>query len=405
MSRPRFTDARRLLENLVSRAEKAPGFARLLADVDDKAFGSVAQEDAFVASLEEIEWTGAVELIRRRSDGLIRLRTVRLVDVSAAYRWLGRSSASDVAASALASLRSAEAKDEGHDALLTEVHASWARGVRSFGLRPGQADALRKVLSLADALYQRALSPELRQIDIRTFSREATGDSKALKDNLGAVVAVLRRLHPEVGGDVVADPGDLVEMLGVVAMPHPLLISGRVALDGVPLPRLDFLGLPPEEAGRVTFEGEPAYVLTVENQASFVRHAREINADGRGMVLYTGGFPSRAILEAVVTFAQRTTAPAYHWGDMDVGGVRIFLHLEAALQRVDVRLTPHLMDVARLRAEGTTSSATTARRLLVPSDSAISDLAHWVVAPHRLTLEQEAIAPLAPPILLSTTNT
>ncbi|MDB5584057.1 MAG: hypothetical protein JWR80_9233, partial [Bradyrhizobium sp.] len=40
----------------------------------------------------------------------------------------------------------------------------------------------------------------------------------------------------------------------------------------------------------------PPYVLIIENFASFVRHVREIAFDDGALVIFSGGFPSRAAL-------------------------------------------------------------------------------------------------------------
>lgn len=266
--------------------------------------------------------------------------------------------------------------------------------MRVFGLRPGQSALLEKLLGLANALIERADRPDSPQVDVRTFARDACGDSKALKANMLSVLAIVRRLRPDLVSGAAVEPAETLSTWGVVAMPHPLMISGALALDGIVMPTLNFFGLPPEDVARVTLGSPPAYVLTVENQASFVRHAREVNAHGAALVIYTGGFPSRAVLRAIVDLCERADAPTFHWGDLDAGGVRIFLHLEEALSARGIGLAPHLMSADLVLAAGTDLGR--GRAVAVPSNSAIADLAPLVAGPRFLSLEQEAVAPRAP---------
>jgi len=55
---------------------------------------------------------------------------------------------------------------------------------------------------------------------------------------------------------------------------------------------------------------------------------------GANLVLLSDGFPARDVLSSMVHLVRAprtiTDAPIYHWGDIDVGGVRIAAHLEDA---------------------------------------------------------------------------
>ena len=83
------------------------------------------------------------------------------------------------------------------------------------------------------------------------------------------------------------------------------------------------------------------YLLTIENLASFQRHVREIEDDG--IVIYSAGFPSPALTH-VLNWLDNTlpdSCPCFHWGDRDIGGIRIFSHVEKSLPAH--RVLPHLM--------------------------------------------------------------
>ncbi len=137
-------------------------------------------------------------------------------------------------------------------------------------------------------------------------------------------------------------------------------------------------------------------MLTVENFTSFVRHCREVNADQRALILYSGGFPSRSALRGIVHLAVAAQAPTFHWGDIDAGGLRIFRHLEAALGKAGIALRAHLMEEALLVHA---LEQPTAARLKAGGavGSAIGELWDTMARdPAPRVLEQEALNPTAP---------
>jgi len=79
----------------------------------------------------------------------------------------------------------------------------------------------------------------------------------------------------------------------------------------------------------------------VENLASFNRHCREIDDDGA--VVFSGGFPSRAVMAAICRLDTLLpdTVPFFHWGDGDRYGHLIFEYISKSLDRT---LRMHLMD-------------------------------------------------------------
>lgn len=393
MSQRRFTDAAALLNDLLTRHETRPGAERLRARLDEAAFASVQDEADCLARLEAAERAGGVRIVHRQIDGVTRVQYVALADAAALYAYMGRAPSRDDVDTALAAHRrdaSAEIQT-----VLDEIAEAWARKVGRYGLPAGATSALEKALKLVTALESRATNPGGAEIDYRTFSRAAVSDSKALERLRGPVLRLFRRLSPN------APPADLDDVealatLGLLRLPQPFLASGPLALDGAPWPPVTYLGFPPDAVGRLTLVQPVDYVLTVENFTSFVRHAREINEGRQGLVLYSGGFPSRGALQAILHLAGVARAPTFHWGDIDPGGLQIFRYLEAALCARGVSLRPHLMTTdllgqARERAGGAKIKAGGA------ADSAIAAL--WdalAMGPGGWELEQEALDPQAP---------
>lgn len=72
-------------------------------------------------------------------------------------------------------------------------------------------------------------------------------------------------------------------------------------------------------------------VVTVENLTSFYQYVFE--GPKNHLAIYLGGYHNRVrrliLLKLWEYFADRGSSPAfYHWGDMDLGGFRIWHHLK-----------------------------------------------------------------------------
>ena len=91
-----------------------------------------------------------------------------------------------------------------------------------------------------------------------------------------------------------AKPREALRTLGLEKFAPPLLVSGHVDLDEADLSRtsLMYVGIPPKEAERIRFRQTPAYLLTIENYASFNRHIAEADPTRMGTTIYVGGYPS-----------------------------------------------------------------------------------------------------------------
>lgn len=395
MSRRVFSDVPAMLHDLLDRFEASPGAARLLAYIDEDGFTSVRDRDRFEQALDSVAATGGIQVQRRRVDGDVLIASVRLADPAPLYAHLARQPASEQTDAALASVRARDDLPEGVEPLIDEIAEAWSRGVRRFGLAPGDTRSLDRSLSLVNALALRAADAPASQLDFRTFSRHAGADSKALDRLSSTVAAIMTRLFPNLISSDQLDANELLATFGVTKMPQPLLISGPLRLGDKTLPDLGYYGFPPEEATRIQLARPVAYVLTIENYVSFVRHVRELNQDRSALIMYTGGFPARAHLGEIERLAVAADEPLFHWGDLDAGGVRIFRHLEDALARHRLVLKSHLMDAWRLREFGEPSRNKIRLNTSISPASDIYEL--WnAISETGLVLEQETIAPASP---------
>lgn len=212
-----------------------------------------------------------------------------------------------------------------------------------FGLGPDDAVLLEKLCRVLDGLA--ALREE---VPARIFSQRVLGDTKALAAVEGRLRRVLREVHPAAGE--YDDPDELLADLGLVANPQHVYVSGPVALEhegGVlDLGRFDpDVGLPAGmiPAARVV-RLEAERVVTVENLTAFYRYIAA--RPRRTLLVYLGGYHNRVRrlwLERLAGFArlQGRAVEFLHWGDIDLGGFRIFAHLR---RRTGLPLRPLLMD-------------------------------------------------------------
>lgn len=392
MSRRGFSNADQLLGTLLDRYERRPEATRLSVEIDVEGFRSVAERDAFDEELASLAGAGGIRLIQKgpRSE---RVTTgVALSDPSVVYARLGRTPSSLRVKEALERVRRNPELSPSALAVVDRVAEAWSRGVSHFGLAPGDVTSLEHCLRLTDAI--RARDGSDREVtDYRTFSRAAVGDSKALERNLRQVGQLLHLMHPGAFEDDVQIERLLTE-LGIVRMPQPLLIAGRITLAAQLIPAMPYVGIPTEVVSQIGFAERPSHLLTIENYASFIRHVREVPNAG-GVVIYSGGFPSSPVLEATLSLAASARVPTFHWGDMDLGGVRIFRHIERALAKVDVNLQPHLMSVDLLASRGTARARPGATSFEGFEGSAVAALAEEI----RLTglvHEQEDLDPTSP---------
>jgi hypothetical protein len=140
----------------------------------------------------------------------------------------------------------------------------------------------------------------------------------------------------------------------------------------------------------ISLVGPVRAILTIENFASFNRHVYEVDQDDV-VVIYTGGFPSPPILRALGHLLSQMKAPfLWHWGDIDVGGIRIMRNIE---ERLGIIARPHLMDPAFAIQFGNKQPGNMSVRKIAEANSGASDLAAFLSEKSTYHLEQELVDP------------
>ena len=198
--------------------------------------------------------------------------------------------------------------------------------------------ALRACMALAGGI-----SPEWE----RVISERLFNDSKVLCRIRPHVVAVLVRADPRWDGVPIEEASDLLEAYGVRRKPGLIRCAGAGILNvgGRIYSLEDFVPvahLPEAWADSwidAMLQSEVRIITTVENEYPFFSYVEQlggsVGAGKRGeLVIYTAGFPTPSLVATLVRLAERAPNIQFrHWGDADVGGLRIWWLLRRRLQR------------------------------------------------------------------------
>jgi hypothetical protein len=165
----------------------------------------------------------------------------------------------------------------------------------------------------------------------RVLSVQVFGDSKRLEALRGKVILVLRRFNAAKA--VLIDDDDALLRANLLErtpeyVPCAGLLVLRVEDSEIDLSRFrPSLALSAAMLRQASVLSVPAqHVITIENATSFTE-AIAVRSE-KAFLLYTSGFASPTVIQFLQTM--RAMAPAtqfWHWGDLDVGGLRILAHL------------------------------------------------------------------------------
>lgn len=333
----RFREGTGALNHILDTIEREPQRTRIRAYPNYRDMATEEERLGFHRVVAAAEDAGAVVVKRDRRAGPEDIRFIELIDRPALARFLRRTPAEDAAARAIAALRDAvEPSSTWIADVIGEIATGWVTLREPYpGLAPGDVETATKFLRILRAIER---EEHLKGRDMRTFSQRACGDSKAVERGMARLARALRRRYdlPEVR------PREVLAACGIEKFPQPVLLRARLHLpNGPDIDARPYVGVPPEWASVLTPVGPVPYVLIIENLAPFNRQAREIDDDG--ILVFSGGFPSRAVLAAVRRLDEvlPRSVPFFHWGDTDRHGHLIFGHLAGALGRA---LHPHLME-------------------------------------------------------------
>lgn len=260
---------------------------------------------------------------------------------------------------------------------------------------PSEYEDLVRVLNHLPTLGEKVAS-------IRLFSQHLFHDSKHLE---GSVLKKLISVVKQASGEQMETDEEWLDLIGLTRNPQYVYFCGPLqfktnggwnSTEGL----FGGVGLSHRTIELMTdITTEVRRIITIENLTSYHQwiEQRERYAT-QELVIYTGGFPHRSLqqfLKLLSTLMERTgdTVPILHWGDIDLGGIRIF---EFIKNKLLPNLKPLWMDTMTLRKyeqQAATITDAYSDQIAV----ALEDLRYkdWKLVLHymlqnRIRLEQEA---------------
>lgn len=187
----------------------------------------------------------------------------------------------------------------------------------------------------------------------RVFSKRLFRDSKYFETHLrGKTAAILGQFKLGTGD---LSPDEVLQEAGLFRSSDELLFTGPVAIrvesrvvDFTPLKHGAAIGARTVSELEIAELGADT-VITIENKASYREYCSQM--DGKTLAIYLAGFPSpmkKLFLKKLNEYGQKNTPPVkfLHWGDIDLGGFRIFKCLKDEVPA----FLPYLMDTKTLLA-------------------------------------------------------
>jgi hypothetical protein len=189
------------------------------------------------------------------------------------------------------------------------------------------------------------------EITRRKWSIQLYNDSKKWEKIEPKILPVVRKY---VYDDIEIDNKEILAEWGIIDNPQQILLFGPITfLNNYNI--LDFskynssFGLDTKFIeDSVVSDLRVDSVVTVENLTSYYEYIEYITAHNfNHLVVYLGGFHNairRKLLTKIVDYSNKNKLEIsfYHWGDIDLGGIRIWKHLS---DNLNIKIDPIFMDV------------------------------------------------------------
>ncbi|MEW6242967.1 MAG: Wadjet anti-phage system protein JetD domain-containing protein [Bacillota bacterium] len=211
-------------------------------------------------------------------------------------------------------------------------------------LRADHPEMIEDLLRGLHAFFE----PREGEVTKRSLSVQLYGDSKRWAELEKPILQIIRSYCLTGEDDIAGDT--LMGERGIVDNPTYIQIAGPLVFT-TPRGRVDLccfypdLGLAAEMVNRIEVEScSASAVVTVENKTSYYHYLRQ--GPQEHLTVYLGGYHNRARRELLrkihAYLATRSRrVPFYHWGDMDLGGLRIWRDL---CDKTGISFEPLYMD-------------------------------------------------------------
>lgn len=329
------------LARLLARAERArlSGSTRTIRESfksHESAYWklSLDERDQMHSRMQAAKLTGAIELEWAKQGGNDRpLEAIVLRDLDKLAKYLGVPTATTSVSRATDLLAPWK-----HLPRVVELLSNWGslKQVRSLG--PDSAADFVDALQVLDAVSSAKEDQVLRQLSVQLFR-----NSKRLE----ALCKHIDILTAEASNSSARHWSEVFGSIGISKEPQPFLLAGTGQLrliDGTECPIVrPFLGV--ANSAIAGYQGDPEWLLTIENLTTFHQAARALGSDLKGVVIYTAGMPSPSWGKAYVRILSQlpNSSCVYHWGDHDEGGFRIAARIAQFAAELDLAIKPWSM--------------------------------------------------------------
>lgn len=385
-------DGKTALLKLVSTAENGKVRSRDItlpaSRIRGYPFRDAESSQSFHAILKLAEEAGAIQVEWCPRYEEHELKRIRLLDVRKLTEFLGVSYRPDEVNIFFSDLNR-QGIPIWLDVCVGELQVAWYSGKALYGMKWQDAGLLPDVLKSVALLDSQPLNHTL---DYRQFGARVLGNSKRTRQ-IEKPIAALFRHHWKV--DSWSDR-DVMQELNIVPMAHPVLLRGpisiRVENNLVEANVAPYIGLHDSCLDNIELIENPAYVLTIENLSSFNEYTQKVH-DG-GMILYTGGFPTKAFQRFYGRLLDNIdeSVNVWHWGDTDPHGYLILKTLQK--QSIIRMVKPHLMN----QEQGAEYSKVALRELkrMQPINQMVDVMLDSIVIRGNGLIEQEEIEAESP---------
>lgn len=287
--------------------------------------------DEIHAVLEETEQKGFLTIIwkKGREGHIIEKVLLNTDSVGPAYDYLNRTPKKEKENRHLEILENWSSKSRGMPVLGTFVsylknRIKEGKTVKEF-IDLSAPDRTEQILS---ALFQVESNEE--PCYIREFSIRHFGDSKIFEEISGVIGKIMRRFRTEFAD---MDMDAILSEYGIYKTPDYVYFKGegKLLLAGndvsvIELPLLEQgIGISGADIKRIRICGKESIkkVITIENLTTFFRWKEEA-----GLIIYLGGYHNSVRRELLrMVYQEIPDAKYFHFGDIDVGGFRIYRDL------------------------------------------------------------------------------
>lgn len=273
---------------------------------------------------------------------------------------------------------------------------------------PEDVPQAKAILLALEAIDRMGKGTENEESLERVFSLKCYGDSKYFERHVKRkIIEVIKKyllaeLYEENGLAEVVDE-DILAQVGIVKAPELMEFSGGL-LGNIAGRPVDFsifrqgIALNSHTVADLEITGyisEIERVLFIENKANYIDYIFH-KAQNNELVVFHGGFYSPAkgrFFQKLYEPGRRKGLEFYHWGDIDLGGFRIFQRLRT---KIIPELQPYLMDqealIARKEYWSTMEKTykTELEKLLTQDDFTVFYEVISLMLKHDCKLEQEA---------------